>query len=387
MVQEYAYVYNGSALMQMVVQTTVDDGTPTTDTLYFSYDASGIPMSLVYNGTDYFYTVNPQGDVTAILNTSGTAVAEYTYDAWGNILSITGSMADTLGAVNPLTYRGYVYDTETGFYYVSSRYYDTVIGRWISPEPNVYNGEFDEGAGLLAYNVYAYCANNPVMYVDSDGEGIFLAMAIGAGVGALISGAVKAYQNYKSGQKWYKGMAISMLAGGIGGAISCISIPGVSSWVCAAVFGAAGNLTTKVILGEIKSIGDLTSAIAVGAGAGLLGNAASKVLIKGVTKYFGTLTKAKQKAFLSRIGRITNAQLRAIRQQVSKGLTPPVLEQLSIVQRVFDDYRYIYGFVCNQSQIDRLIANQNCLLIIPESLQEKISVDQSIVDVHIDSGS
>lgn len=59
----------------------------------------------------------------------------------------------------------------------------------------------------------------------------------------------------------------------------------------------------------------------------------------------------------------------------------------SIVQRVFDDYRYIYSFVCNQSQIDRLIANRNCLLIIPESLQEKISVDQSIVDVHIDSGS
>lgn len=59
----------------------------------------------------------------------------------------------------------------------------------------------------------------------------------------------------------------------------------------------------------------------------------------------------------------------------------------SIVQRVFDDCRYIYGFVCNQSQIDKLIANQNCLLIIPESLQEKLSVDQSIVDVHIDFGS
>lgn len=58
----------------------------------------------------------------------------------------------------------------------------------------------------------------------------------------------------------------------------------------------------------------------------------------------------------------------------------------SIVQRVFGDYRYIYSFVCNQSQIDRLIANRNCLLIIPESLQEKVSVDQSIVDIHIDSG-
>ena len=59
----------------------------------------------------------------------------------------------------------------------------------------------------------------------------------------------------------------------------------------------------------------------------------------------------------------------------------------SIVQRVFDDYHYIYGFVCNQAQIDRLIANRKCLLIIPESLQEKISVDKSIVDVHIDFGS
>lgn len=73
---------------------------------------------------------------------------------------------------------------------------------------------------------------------------------------------------------------------------------------------------------------DLTSAITVGAGAGLLGNSASKILIKGVTKYFGTLTKASQKAFLRRIGQITNAQLRAIRQQVSKGLTPTSLEQL-----------------------------------------------------------
>ena len=66
MVQEYAYVYNGSSLMQMVVQTTVDDGTPTTDTLYFSYDASGIPMSLIYNGADYYYTVSLQGDVLSI---------------------------------------------------------------------------------------------------------------------------------------------------------------------------------------------------------------------------------------------------------------------------------------------------------------------------------
>lgn len=166
------------------------------------------------------------------------------------------------------------------------------------------------------------------MYSDPDGESIILAMAIGFGVGALITGGIKLYQNYRSGQKWYKGLAISMLAGGVGGAISCISIPGVSTWVCAAVFGAAGNVATKVILGEIKSIGDLTSAITVGAGAGLLGNAASKLMIKGVTKYFGSLTRSGQKAFLSRVGQITNRQLTAIRKEIGRGLTPALLDKL-----------------------------------------------------------
>ena len=79
---------------------------------------------------------------------------------------------------------------DLGLYYVSSRYYDPEIGRWISPEPNVYNGEFDEGAGLLGYNVYAYCANNPVMFKDETGESITLAcVLIGTGIG-LIAGAV-----------------------------------------------------------------------------------------------------------------------------------------------------------------------------------------------------
>ena len=186
----------------------------------------------------------------------------------------------------------------------------------------------DATGTLLGCNLYAYCENNPVVFKDETGEGILLAMAVGFAVGSLISGVTKLIQNYKSGQKWYKGLAISMLAGGVGGAISCISIPGVSSWVCAAVFGAAGNLTTKVILGEIKTLNDLISAVMVGAAAGLLGNASAKLLTKGVTKHFGSLTKAKQKAFLSRIGRITNAQLNAIRQQIKNGLTPQLLDTL-----------------------------------------------------------
>ena len=81
--------------------------------LHFTYDSTG-PLSVNCNGTEYFYVKNVQGDVTGLVNASGTRVVTYTYDAWGNPLSTTGSMATTLGEQNPLRYRGYVYDTETG---------------------------------------------------------------------------------------------------------------------------------------------------------------------------------------------------------------------------------------------------------------------------------
>ena len=106
----YSYIYNGSSLSQMTVGR---------NTLRFAYDASGTPMSVTYNGTNYYYVTNIQGDITAILNTSGTAVVQYTYDAWGNILTTTGSMASTLGETNPLRYRGYVYDRERYSLYVT----------------------------------------------------------------------------------------------------------------------------------------------------------------------------------------------------------------------------------------------------------------------------
>ena len=81
--------------------------------LRFTYDSTG-PLSVNCNGTEYFYVKNAQGDVTGLVSASGTRVVTYTYDAWGNLLSTTGTMATTLGEQNPLRYRGYVYDTETG---------------------------------------------------------------------------------------------------------------------------------------------------------------------------------------------------------------------------------------------------------------------------------
>jgi len=172
------------------------------NTLTFTYDVDGRPVAVTYNGTTYFYATNIQGDVIAIMDADEYTVVAYIYDAWGNLLSLTGDMASTLGAINPLRYRGYVYDTETGLYYVSSRYYDPEIGRWISPEPNVYNGEFDEGAGLIGYNVYAYCANNPVNNIDPTGEFVIsTAVLIGIGIGALIGGTAGGVYGYKKAVK------------------------------------------------------------------------------------------------------------------------------------------------------------------------------------------
>ena len=102
--------------------------------------------------------------MSAILDGSGTAVVSYTYDAWGNILTANGTMSETLGELNPLRYRGYVYDAETELYYVSSRYYDPEIGRFINADSLVSTGQ-----GILGNNMFAYCLNNPVNYIDRDG--------------------------------------------------------------------------------------------------------------------------------------------------------------------------------------------------------------------------
>ena len=85
-----------------------------------------------YNGTKYYYIFNVQGDVIGILNQSGSQIVSYQYDPWGKVLSVSGSEASTIGQINPIRYRGYYYDTETGFYYLQSRYYDPTTRRFLN---------------------------------------------------------------------------------------------------------------------------------------------------------------------------------------------------------------------------------------------------------------
>ncbi len=73
---------------------------------------------------EYFYVRNAQGDIIGLANGTGDQVVSYVYDTWGKQVSISGSLAGSIGELNPYRYRGYRYDTETGLYYLQSRYYN-----------------------------------------------------------------------------------------------------------------------------------------------------------------------------------------------------------------------------------------------------------------------
>ncbi len=152
---ETDYYYNGSVLIGMQRSGT---------RYLFSYDASGNVISVKYNNNEYYYVRNGQGDIVKLIDASGTAVVEYTYDTWGKKVTTTGSLAGTLGLIQPFRYRGYVYDYETGFYYLQSRYYDPTTGRFISADVLLSTGQ-----GVLGHNAYAYCLGNPVNMADEGG--------------------------------------------------------------------------------------------------------------------------------------------------------------------------------------------------------------------------
>ena len=170
----YRYIYAGDKLMRM----TVGD-----DILDFSYDANGAPLTMTCNGTVYYYITNLQGDVMKLERADGGSGAQYAYDAWGNIIAMSGTLAE----LNPLRYRGYVYDQETGFYYLQSRYYDPAIGRFINAD-NVISYA---GHSLLGCNVFAYCFNNPVnMSDDSAHWPKFSPKTISSAISALVEAVV-----------------------------------------------------------------------------------------------------------------------------------------------------------------------------------------------------
>ena len=153
-----------------VARETIRTNNTLTAVLDFIYDESGKPFALKYstNGTSfqtYYYVLNLQGDVVKLIHYipgfEYESVATYEYDAWGNIVSSSGRLAE----INPLRYRGYYYDNETGFYYLQSRYYNPANRRFINADSYASTGQ-----GFVGTNMFAYCNNSPVFLVDSYGN-------------------------------------------------------------------------------------------------------------------------------------------------------------------------------------------------------------------------
>ena len=153
-----------------VARETIKTNNSLTAVLDFVYDESGKPFALKYstNGTSfqtYYYVLNLQGDVVKLIHYipgfEYESVATYEYDAWGNIVSSSGRLAE----INPLRYRGYYYDNETGFYYLQSRYYDPANRRFINADCYTSTNNSNE----IACNMFTYCYNNPITYHDSCG--------------------------------------------------------------------------------------------------------------------------------------------------------------------------------------------------------------------------
>ena len=307
-----SYLYDMDGVRQEktvngVVHTYYTDGTKIiaekvgNKVFEYYYDAQGI-IAFKYDGAVYYFKKNLMGDIDRIYDANKNLVAEYKYDAWGNHRVYTGTGIDitdnssynnSVAKLNPFRYRGYYYDAESGLYYLNSRYYDPSVGRFINADDISYIQPTD----INGLNLFAYCGNNPVMYVDPNGNfalisfliGLGIAAGIGAGIGAVsyigsevVSWAITGEWNWSWGM-----FAGSIFGGAIGGALSfAFPILGTvgSAFINGFVSNAIGMGLQNAWEGTNYSMWDvLFESIFAGGLSALTAGVTSKIKIKGFT--------------------------------------------------------------------------------------------------------
>ena len=224
----FSYDASGTRISKTVNGTTYDYIYDNGQLIYA--DTPSGSMTFIYendsvvgykHGTEYYYYIkNLQGDIIGVIDKNCNLLYQYEYDAWGNhtVLDAQNNVispdASHIANANPLRYRGYFFDTETGLYYLLSRYYDPETGRFVNADnPEIL---FEEQDNLLQYNLFAYCFNNPINMTDSTGEspahiiGGILGGVTGAALGKLLADAL--------GLKGFKRWAL-IAAATVGGAV------------------------------------------------------------------------------------------------------------------------------------------------------------------------
>ena len=266
---------------QVVRQTWTSGGT--SHVMDFIYDNTGKPYALKYDGTTYYYVLNLQGDVMSIITHWGESYGSYTYDAWGNVLSVSGDIAN----LNPIRYRGYYYDSETRLYYLGSRYYDPQVKRFVNAD-----GYASTGQGFIGYNAFAYCLNNPVALIDNNGTLSELATA--AIVGGIVGGITGAFWGGLTAAATGDNIAVGIFTGAASGAVSgAVSgllasakvIKVAAKAVIGATVGGIASVSAYCAAGNANAAGVIASAL-TGAASGAVsavvpssyGNAANVVI-------------------------------------------------------------------------------------------------------------
>jgi len=254
-------------------------------------------------GVDYYYRKNLQGDIIAIVNTNGGIVAKYVYDAWGNHKVYTS--ADTLiydsqnpssansshiGCINPFRYRSYYFDSETGLYYLQSRYYDPQVGRFLNADSIDYLAP----ENIQGLNLYSYCQNNPVMYADPTGNLPQWAMwLIGGVVIAGLAIATIATGGAAGGVAGFilAGALKGAIVGAVSGALLNGTISGISSAIDGEGFwsgffdGAAHGFMSGAVIGGIT--GAISSGVQVYNASKLWANTGNKTAYKQMVEHYG----------------------------------------------------------------------------------------------------
>ena len=210
----------------------------------YLYDGSGQLMAIRYKGADYYHIRDGLMCIIGLVDANGGAVVNYKYDSWGKLISITGSMSETLGKDNPYRFKGYYYDDETRMYYLKSSYYQPEICRFISADTIEV---LDCQADLNDKNLYAYCDNNPVMRVDTGGQ-IWITlgiMAAGGGIGMVIGAASSAITQYMfNGEINWKSVGVAAVGGFVSGAVA------------ASPLGLTGQIGVGAAVGEVSYVAD-----------------------------------------------------------------------------------------------------------------------------------
>ena len=316
---KHEYYYVGSRLQYEKYGTTE---------LWFFYDADGTPSGIRYkNGdsiNDYYFVCNWRGDVTEIYDSTGALAASYSYDAWGKVTeNATSADTQNITETNPIRYRGYYYDSETGMYYLKSRYYDPVVKRFLNSDDELLSATSTQT--VTNKNFFAYCDNNPITRADSEGE--VWHIIIGAAIGGISSAASaiitgKAEKDLKLSQ-----VLVSAAFGAATGAL-CAAIPAASVAISASS-AAIESVTTDLIFNRDSSLGEIVIGATVSAGLGALSGCAEG----GTAMYKKTGSVLKQ---ISKVKKgnhpvVKKAAKKTIKSFAKKSLRTAIKETVSNV--------------------------------------------------------